>query len=477
MHRMLIKIVLIILILNIGIDVFSQNKKIDKTYSWNFSMDSQPEININNYDCDIEIFTNTGKETRFELTVLLELDDSKDLSKVDEAINELSCKKDGNSVVFKTKFWDSKDVSIKIFGFGGSKKLSIPDVGEFSYDEIKISAKVYIPEDAYLKLGSKYSKITLEDIKNLELKSYTDKLYANSIEDKLIVNAKYSTLNFKNLGSSDIVLYSGKFFSEDVGDMKISSKYSKYLIKKAGDLDIESYSDKFEFADIKALKINSKYSKFHSSNATGVSVTCFDSNFDMGRIAKLDVLSSKYSQFRFISTKDISVKSSFDDSFKSQKCDLLDISSSKYSVFSMDDILELKLLSSFDDKYKFIKCSTIDVKKSKYSSYTVEMLNSSLFLDGFDNRCDIENTTQKLSGIVVKGKYQKINLNILKTVGIDLIFKGKYGNCNYDSDLFDIKKEIKKSVKIDLVATQKGGNPNAKIEINGFDNRLDLDLK
>lgn len=468
------KVLTFLLLFGIYTGVNSQDNRIDEEYKWNINIKNVDIVDMNNYSCDLSIENHNSNEAIFKINLIAKSSDSKNIEKLKDYFDKLDFKSSGNKLILNTNFFN-KVHSINT-GFVTSVKLEFKDGEEIKLSEFKISAKLMIPSNMKIELKSKYSKINLEDLEKLNLNSYDDRITAGDVKKEFTLKAKYSKLGFKNLPNSEINIYNSKLNAVSLGKCNIVSKYSKINILNCGEVSSNSYNDKYELNKTGNLHLKSKYTGYKSEVAKSIEIDSFDSDFVIYKSDNVSISNSKYSTYKFENSGNISVGTSFDDAFKTKSQGVLSVGTSKYSEYETESGMGIKVNTSFDDKFSVGSQTFVDVGKSKYSEYYLSMIKNYINVDGFDDVFKIIRASKDFKNFTVKGKYQKIKLNIPKSLGAKVQFDGKYGKFKYDESMFDVKKHIEKSTKTDITISRKDKKESAEIVVQGYDCKFELDV-
>ena len=426
------KSIVISFFLPIGLVGYGQGKQIQKTYSWKYKVNKDVRFTFNNYDCDLIIHTWDKPEIEYRMAVDATLKTEEEANRLDEYIEDLEFTHSAGSIEFDNRFWQSKKNII------GKKTIGLKGEKTVRYSDFDMEGELWIPVNSNLNLKSKYSGIEIEDTYGrISLDLYNDKLFGGNVNENIRIEAKYSTLEFKEMKDIEANLYNTDIEAGEIGNLKINSKYSKFKSDNAGKLDITAYNDKYTFGNTEDIKFVDKYSDLTAGLSGNIEMDCYNSTVIITSVESTD-LKSKYS---------------------------------KYEISKADN---LNISSSYNDSYKIFSLKTLNINETKYGTYKVDELNSSLFVgDCYSDKYMVLKTPIEFSGVKVTGKYADIQIGI--DVNLDYRFKAnvKYPKFDINEEAMDVRVKIKESSQIEMDAirgTEKNRMP--EFIINGYDMSL-----
>jgi len=405
-------IIAIISCLTLGLNGYGQDKKIEKTYSWNYSVNQDVNFSFNNYDCDLIIHTWDKPEISYTMRVDATLKSEEDARRLDAYIDDLKFSHSAGRVEFNNRFWTSKKSVI------GKKTMTLKGERTIRFTEFKMKGELWIPENTYFNLSSKYSEIEVEDLNGrVSLELYNDKLYAQSVNSPIYIAAKYSTLEFAEMKDIKADLYNTTLEAGDVGSLSIVSKYSRFKAGDAGTVDIDAYNDKYTLGHTGDIHFIDKYSDLTARQAEHTELDCYNSTVHIARVEDVD-LKSKYGSYEFKKARNLNIS------------------------------------SAYNDKYLLESLKTLNVTDSKYNVFKIDRLESSLLLnEGYSDKLFIKESGS-LKGVKLNGKYVVLELALDK--GLDYRFEAnvKYPKFDIDEESMVVRKKIKDGSSVEMEAVK-----------------------
>ncbi|HDZ42221.1 MAG TPA: hypothetical protein ENH59_11175 [Bacteroidetes bacterium] len=410
----------------------ADGQDIDKTYKWNYKVNTDTWVVLDNYDTDMEIHTWDKPEIEFHMTIQAEFRNQDDASDVDAYLRDLEFKSTAGRTEINSKFWKSRT---NIMGFS---TMVLEGFNKVRYKKFKMECAIWIPQNASLELNTKYSEINMDDIDGeLKLDSYDDELYAGSVGGTASITAKYSEMAFT--GMKDIVadLYSCELATGNAGNMKIITKYSDIDSENIGILDIDSYEDDFTIKNCSDIKYIAKYSELTTGQAGKLVADNYECEFAADRITDARI-ESKYSEFDITTAGTIDITSFYEDNLTAEKIRSLNIEKTKYGDFEIEEI-----------EKKFT------VKSAYEDDFSVDRLG------------------MKLEELNINGKYLNIELGVAFNFDCRLKATIKYPEMNIDDNIFKTKIHIKDGSNLEyegIKGTEKEGMP--ELVVKGYEVNL-----
>ncbi len=416
----------------------SKSLTFSEEFEWTYNIEPGATIELSNYDCDIIIEPSNSNTVRFVITVEAQAKEQADLDALKNYLENLTFPSRSNEVKLETTFWDNRSSS----SFLGKNviKMKLKNGRSVNLSEFNISARLYLPETSNFELESKYSKIEMSNVANLELNSYDDKIYGKNASGEVQINAKYSNLEFENFGPTEMDIYDSDFTAEKTEDLKIVSKYSKINIDQTGKIDMDGYDDTMTFNTIGDLDLNAKYSDLKCTKSGDLDLIIYDSNLEIDKIGNMNISESKYSSYEF-ETAGI-----------------------------------VKISSSHDDEFNFGSILSFKANSSKYSEYVVSNLtNDYTILDSYDDNITIYETSPSFTYFDVNSKYAKIVLNTSAINNLKLDLDAKYGKLEFQESEFKTKIMIKDNSEYQYVGIKGTESENMPfIKIRGYDVKMNI---
>lgn len=421
------------LFLAMGLESFGQSKKIDKTYTWKYKVDEHVKYTFNNYDCNLIIHTWDKAEIEYRMEMNATLKTGDDAGKLDAYLEKLEFTHSAGSVEFDNRFWTSKKNVM------GRKTITLRKGGKLRFSEFKMKGEMWIPENCILSLKSKYSEIKMDDISGrLKLDLYNDKLYGGILSSPLILAAKYSTLEFKNVKDVDADLYNTNIETGDAGDLDFVSKYSDVRTGNAGKITIDAYNDKYSFENTGDIKFTDKYSDLNAKIAGHIRLDCYNSTVNL------------------VSAEDV---------------DLI----SKYGKYDIEGARNLNISSAYSDHFKMGTLHSLNISESKYGDYKVERLESSLLLrDGYSDKLFVTETGD-FKEVKVDGKYIDLEIALAKEFSYRFKANVKYPKFDINEEAMNVRIKIKEGSDLQMEAVkgvESEGMPS--FFVNGYEMAITL---
>lgn len=401
---------------------FSQNYETTKSLNKTASVADNVTVKISNYSSDLKIVTTNSNTVSIATTVKISGKSKEDVEKVISAIENFDFKKVGNVMEIDTRFYSNMQ------SINNRRTITLKDGDKVRIREFKINHELQIPKSANIELSNKYSDIEMHNLDgSAKLELYSSKLHGNNISKNMKLECKYSKLYFKEiLGDADFDLYDSQVEFISCNNLNIKSKYSKVNAKKVSDLILDSYDDKFNITEIDNLEFEAKYSDLVSkAELSLLKLNLYDSN--------------------------IEIKSAKSGSF-----------SGKYSDLKLGNIKQLTIPNSYDNNLYFGKTIDIQIDESKYCTYEFGEI-ALLSLNGYDDNISISKLNNEFSGISVKSKYGKLEVNA-GNIPYQLYFKLKYPKIDIPESV-EIIQQIKENSTLELIGNKTGGT----ISVEGYD--------
>jgi len=439
MERSIFKDRLFLTILIISIPLVSIcAAQVQKTFTWKYPVNMQTMVKFDNYNCDLTIHSWDKSEAEYHLTIEVTGRTKDDEERLLKFIEGYNFSHSGASVQFSTIFWKNRRT------INNKTTLEIEGQKSIELSEFNMKGELWIPAQCTFSIDSKYSRIDMEDFSGkLKMELYNDHLRGGNITSAAELEAKYATIELRDLGGFNAELYNCDFDAANAGDLLISSKYSKVNLKNAGRVSVDSYNDKIAFEKTGALKFSAKYSDLKSNTSASVNLDCYNGTVEITNSDDIK-LTSKYAEYSFEKTGD------------------------------------LKVVDTYNDKFHIGKLATMRVDVSKYSVYRLdEVANAFIITDGYNDNVDITRTTASLSGISVNGKYMDISLGILQSLNLRLKANIKYPSLDMNESAFTTKTKILDDSELQYDGTRGADKPDLPlVEIKGYEVKLRIrDLK
>lgn len=423
----------IVLSLSLGMEGYSQGKKIEKSYHWSYQVNEDVSFDFNNYDCDLIIHTWDKAEIAYTMNVDATLKTEEDARRLDGYIENLEFSHAVSSVKFNNRYWTSKKSVM------GKKTISLKGEKTIRFSEYKMNGELWIPENCALNLSSKYSEIEMGDLNgrvNLDL--YNDKFYGKNVNGNIKIRAKYSNLEFADMKDIRADLYNTNVEAGNIGSLSVVSKYSRFKAGNAEKVDIDAYNDKYSFESTGDISFIDKYSDLVSQQAGHTELDCYNSTVDIAVVEDLEL-------------------------------------KSKYGNFDFDQARNLSISSAYSDKITMGSVRSLNLTESKYGVYKVGFLENSLFLgEGYSDKFFIDSSGH-LKGVKVNGKYVVLELAIDDEIEFRFKANVKYPKFDIDEESMDVRRKIKEGSQLEMEAyrgAESEGMPS--FFVNGYEMTVTL---
>ena len=428
MKKLFFSAIALMMLAGLTSSVTGQGKNLQKSYTWNYKINNDARVELNNYDCDVVIHTWDKNEAEYHLIVDVQAKSDGDAELLDSYLKDLSFTSSSSSVNFDNRFWESRNT---ILGRMTMKLKAGKTVNLVSFD---MKSELWIPEGCSLTLGSKYSGIKMDDIAGpVTMDLYNDNLTGGNIDGRTELTDKYSTIELKNLKDVKADLYNSRFDAVSCGNLDIVSKYSKVTFETSGELKIDGYNDKYTFSKTGNISFTAKYSDLVSDQSGRADLNCYEGSVS------------------FKQAEDIKIES-------------------KYADYSFGVAGDCSISSSYNDRLTAGKLNSLDINESKYCSYKIDDLAASLSEnDGYNDKFNVSRMGGDFKSIKLNGKYLDVVIVVPRTA--DYRFKANitYPKLDINEAAFKPIVRIEKSSNIQYDAvkgTEREGMP--LIETNGY---------
>lgn len=412
---------------------FSQ-VKFSKAYVWKGDVNSNVEVFLKNYFTELKVETTSAGKLTFKYILIAEAEKQSEIDKLNAYLEKLSFEINKNKADLSTQFWKNQTSDLRL---GKQKVVMNLNNGEtVKLKSFSLKVELQIPYQSQFHLNSKYADIALSDLKNLELESFDDNIWAGNVEVALSANAKYSDLRFKKVANASLNLFDCDFTADKASNLSIESKYSDITFTECNNLSLTSFDDDITFEQVNNLSFNAKYTDYTCIKVNNLSTTIFDSDLTVDQINNLSIGSSKY-------------------------CDI-----------DLGSLNNLSTGSSFDDNYEIGTVTNVSINEMKYTDLSIENLLKNFTLKGFENSVDLKNISAKCQKIDIEQKYGEIWLNIPDDFYFTL--NAKLSQSELDSDLVKADDEPGAD-RVIIEKTIGSGVKAAEINLDLYD--VDISIK
>jgi hypothetical protein len=428
MRKVFFNTLLLVLFGGVLLSTSASGSDLQKTYTWKYSISKDGTVTADNYDCNLTIHIWDKAETEYRLTIDASPVSEEDKELLDKFLQNMKFSNSPNAVRFRSNFWKNRNTMM------GRTKMELEGSRDVVLSDFSIKAELWIPSGCTFELISKYSVINMEEFSGpLTLNLYNDNLYTGNIKGKTELEAKYSTIEFKDLKDVNANLYNTKLDLQNCGNMKIESKYSKITAVTSGVLVIDSYNDKYTISRTGDISFTSKYSDLKTESSGILKLDCYEGTLILKDVKDIE-LASKYADFQIGSAGNISVS------------------------------------SAYNNKLTIGKLSSLKIEESKYCSYKIdELVYSVTENDGYEDKFNITRTGSSFREINISGKYVDVSLALPQTTDFRFRAKIQYPKLEMDESKFKTKTRISEGSNLEYDAvkgTDRDGMP--LIEVNGY---------
>lgn len=277
--RVLICSLTIMSVLFFGIKMQAQTIEKSRRINESFLVSPDAEIEIANKYGSIHLIPWEKDSVRFEIDIMVK---GTKQAKVDKSYDyiEIDFKTSKYYLIAQTlfagksSFWsDVSDLTGAIFN---------------SSTKTKIDYKVYVPQNAKLKILNKYGNIYTTDHKGpIEIELSNGDLKAHYFSGKTKITTEFGDSDIKKI---------------DHGLLNIN--YGEFHLEEAGNIEIESKSSKLFISSSEQLTLNSKRDKIYLKEAGYISGTTYFSLLEADQLSNKLGLSTKYGDIEFKSFSD-----------------------------------------------------------------------------------------------------------------------------------------------------------------------------
>jgi hypothetical protein len=198
------------------------------------------------------------------------------MTKLDEAM--ISLRTVGSSVKIKTNFGDygnntprfgsvyalSKDTAstqgrpIRVISPGNRKRDSKNDI------------IIYIPSGIKVDIENKYCNVKLANsMPDASIDITNGNLETEDI-DKLVLRSKYSSVSLGNIKNAEVEFTNGRFTAKNIDEFDIDSKYSSIELATVKTLRMKSTDDEYEVEEMGALRGRKNYGNLRITHLKGL---------------------------------------------------------------------------------------------------------------------------------------------------------------------------------------------------------------
>ncbi len=418
--------------------IIAKDTTFSKKYEWSYDVNSDAKVLLKNYDCDVIIETSSTNKVIFEIQIDAESKDEKEINILKNYMESLSFSASRDMLRLETTIWENLNSSNSL----GRKviKMKLKNGESVKLSEFKMKASLQLPATALLNLTSKYSKIKMDNVQNLKLESYDDKVYGKNVVNKIDLSGKYSKFEFESFGPTTLDIYDCNFTADKTDDLTIKSRYSDINIGLTGNIVIEGYDDNITFKNTGDIKLKTKYSKIIGSTSGNLNLDIYDSDIEIEKIGNLTISESKYSGYKF------------------------------------NTVGEAKINTSYDDNFKIENVTLLKTNHSKYSDFIIGKLNISFeIVEGYDDNINISGTSESFKSLYVNSKYGDIDMTLPDSMPLKIDWKTKYGKINFDESKFSTRIKIKENSEYEYQGVKGTESTNMPyVKIRGYDIKMNL---
>lgn len=405
--------------------VYGQNQEKEKTYHQSFSASGFSKLDIIHQRGTLFLQPSSDAEIHVQLVVRIT---GKQLEDINTVLEAIKIESENNGPVLKIK--SAAQITSWNETLGQSKiKLNSGAIA-YGIKDLEMILTVSVPSLDHVSLKNKYEKIEVASnySGNLEIDLYSGELSTKNVDGLLVINSKYSTLNFGDFKRGVFDLYECKSNGGSGSDIQIKSKYSRVQLKNCGKLDLDAYEDNYTINDIAEIStISDKYSQFYLGNVGDMKLNLYESELEVKSGRSLAV-----------------------------EC--------KYGTIRSEKITTLELAESYETDFRIGTLDELLARNDKYGSFDINVLNRRFILNGYESSVDVEKVASSVSEITVESKYDKMHFGLSPDViAYSLDAEMKYGNLSFQESNF---KQIDRQEKGDELKIKAGTtNPNVKTKV------------
>ncbi|MCB0685318.1 MAG: hypothetical protein KDC53_02300 [Saprospiraceae bacterium] len=408
---------------------FAQVQK-EKDYSRNFEKNGIEKLIIIHQRGPLLLQKSTDGMIHLDLHVRITGRNEEDINTLFQSIN-LDDTKNGNELKITSstniESWNQILHKTKIKLKSGALLTDIKDM--------EMIMTVQAPDLNLISLENKYEQIEVgTDLAgSLEINLYSGELYAGNIGGDLILNTKYSNLNFGKITNGHFDLYESKVSGKSAGDLRIQSKYSTLKLDGCHKMMVESYEDKYTVGNIEeTLAIDDKYSHFHLEDFGDAQLEMYETVFESvrGKNVTMDC---------------------------------------KYGSFKAESLNELQLSESYETDFTIGKLNTVVAQNDKYGSFEINHLTESFSINGYESSVNVNQVSTNFKLLNIDSKYDRMQFGFPPDLHYSLDLEMKYGKITLHEEGFANMNREEKGEQLKIKAGLDDPTRKAKVVIRSYE--------
>ncbi len=381
-----------------------------------FDINKNTAIEFTNKNNDLKVKVWNKQSVKLECFYKIRANDEEDIEKTFEALEDLNVEHSSALLNIKTGVFTS--VNSTVFSGVISKIVATLSTGTVvNLREFEVEYVLTLPDNHDLMIKQKYADVSLPDYAgDLDLDLYDVDLRAGHLSNANYLKSKYSNLIIEALGECEIDIYDTDVELGTMGNLNLKSKYSKFEASKIGAVTMDSYDDKFYFTELVSMVGKSKYSDFELGNMTFADLDLYDCDLRGKDCSKLKI-TGKYSGIIF----------------------------NDVDIFEYPDCYDNKVEANFVGEFS---------TDSKYTEFIFGHIAGMIDLETYDDKLTVAKVDEDFYLINIKGKYAKVDLNIMGDPKYFLDVNFKYTKHELPSNVLFSDIDTKSSKFIALGRTE-----------------------
>lgn len=340
-----------------------------------FNINKNTRIEFTNKNSDLQLKVWNKQSVKLECFYKIRANNEEDIEETLDALEDLNVDQSSTLLSIKTGVFSSVN-SMVLSGVISKIVATLSSGTVVHLKEFEIEYVLTLPDNHDLMIKQKYSDIDMPDYAgNLELDLYDVDLRAGRLINAHKLKTKYSNLIIGALGNCEADIYDTDVEIEFMGDLNLKSKYSKIEIDELGTITFDSYDDKLYFTALKSIVGKSKYSDIELGNMEFADLSLHDCDLKGKDCGKLKI-TGKYSG----------------------------IVLNKVNIFEYPDCYDNKVEVNFVGEFS---------TDSKYTEFEFGRIAGMLNFDTYDDKLTVEKLDEDFYSVYIKGKYSKIELNMI----------------------------------------------------------------
>lgn len=396
-----------------------------------------PSIVIDVYELETEIVPSKDNELHVWLDYEISANDSESATKTKEAIEKALLNMVNGEIKISNRFYKSMITNI-------GTHIELADGTKVSVKSFEFkTCKIAMPAEAKLHISALYSNVKMQfSLKgDLSVSAYDSRMSLKSVDGNATINAKYSKMQTDRVSKDlKLDLYETTFDITKAASTNVMAKFSNTSITNSGNCTFNVYEGSLNIQTAGNVTGESKFTNVKLDSVTSIKANCYEGRLDVNRVQNMD-LNVKYLEGNFGSVKKIEITNGYENNFK------------------IEDIEEIKSIGG------------------KFNRVAIKQLNGSVSMSGYEEKLGILGMGKNVSSVVMEGKYGEASINAGSQLGYTLHYESKYGDLKVNNSDFNIKENQNVDDQITMEAIREIGKTNARIEVTGYEMKLNLTNK